>query len=257
MLEAIKQTKVNMMVYVALYIVVDDDTAYQRQKLSLQNAIQTYGVDHIEGVTVGNEFMLNYITEYGGPNDTADGTVGLRASGLLKEKISDTRTMLQSLGYPNLPVGSADAGSYFNTDLLSAIDFGLSNIHAWFAHTTAAQAANWTNEFFEENNVQPAALLSNHPKMVIAETGWPTHSNGTADSNSGAGVGGEASVANLQVFLDSFICQANTAGTPYFFFEYTDVPWKDMRYGGVEGFWGMFNSSKQLKALTLPDCSHQ
>jgi exo-beta-1,3-glucanase (GH17 family) len=213
-------------------------------------------VDNIEGIAVGNEFMLNYVTEYGGGDSSVDGTVGLRASALLKEKIADTRQMMSDLGHSNVPVGSADAGSYFNTDLLSDIQFGLSNIHAWFAPTTAAQAANWTNTFFQENNVAPAALLPNSPKMVIAETGWPTKSNGTADSNSGAGPGGDASVANLQTFLDTFICQANTAGTPYFMFEYTDVPWKDMRYGGVEGFWGMFNSTKRLKDLTLPDCAH-
>lgn len=224
-----------MKVYAAIYVVVDDDAAYQRQKTSLKNAIETYGVDNLEGITVGNEFMLNYITQYGGEGVSADGTVGLRASALLKAKITDTRQMLSDLGHPNVPVGCADAGSYFNNDLLGAIDFGLSNIHAWFAHTTAAGASAWTNTFFEETNVAPAALLANRPKMVIAETGWPTKSNGTAESNSGAGTGGEASVANLQTFLDTFICQANTAGTPYFMFEYTDVPWKDIRYGGVEG----------------------
>ncbi|KIM27562.1 glycoside hydrolase family 17 protein [Serendipita vermifera MAFF 305830] len=257
-LEAIKQTKVDLKVYAAIYVVVDDDTAYERQKASLKNAIETYGVDHLEGITVGNEFMLNYMTQYGGSSATPDGTIGLRASALLKAKITDTRQMLSDLGHPNVPVGCADAGSYFNNDLLGAIDFGLSNIHAWFAHTTAADAASWTNTFFQDTNVAPAALLANRPTMVIAETGWPTQSNGTAESNSGAGTGGEASVANLQTFLDSFICQANTARTPYFMFEYTDVPWKDIRYGGVEGFWGMFDKDKRLKtSLTLPDCTHQ
>jgi len=236
--------------------VIDDDSAYLRQKAALKNAIETYGVDQIEGVTVGNEFMLNYVTLHGGDGATVDGAVGLAASTILKEKIADTRQMLSDLGHANVPVGSADAGSYFNTDLMKSIDFGLSNIHAWFAHTTAAQAANWTNTFFQDTNQAPAALLSNHPTMVIAETGWPTKSNGTAESNSGAGVGGDASVANLQTFLDTFICQANTANTPYFMFEYTDVPWKDTRYGGVEGFWGLFDSNKRLKDLTLPDCTH-
>lgn len=208
-------------------------------------------------MTVGNEYMLNYITEYGNGNNDVNSTVGTTASTFLKTKIADIRQMLQELGYSNLPVGSADAGAYFNSDLLSAIDFGLSNIHAWFAPTTAAQAANWTNEFFEDNNLAAAAAVPNHPKMVIAETGWPTHSNGTATETSGAGPGSEASVANLQVFLDTFICNANTAGTPYFMFEYSDVPWKDRLYGGVEGFWGMFDSNKRLKQLTLPNCAHQ
>ena len=44
-----------------------------------------------------------------------------------------------------------------------------------------------------------AATAPNNPKSYIAETGWPTESTTTADSNSGVGgADGEASVANLQ-----------------------------------------------------------
>jgi hypothetical protein len=35
-------------------------------------------------------------------------------------------------------------------------------------------AASWTTNFFQEQNVDVAAKLSNTPKMYIAETGWPT-----------------------------------------------------------------------------------
>jgi hypothetical protein len=42
--------------------------------------------------------------------------------------------------------------------------------------------------------------------------------------------------------LDTFICQANEAGVKYFFFEFMDEPWKDAQFGGVEGWWGIFNS---------------
>lgn len=34
--------------------------------------------------------------------------------------------------------------------------------------------------------------------------------------------------------MDDFVCQANTNGTEYFFFEYFDEPWKDQKFGGVE-----------------------
>ena len=64
-----------------------------------------------------------------------------------------------------------------------------------------------------------------------------------------------ASVANLQIFLDTFVCQANQNGTGYFYFEYADEPWKDVQFGGVEGWWGLFNSDRTLKDVTIPDCS--
>jgi hypothetical protein len=49
-LEAIKQTKVNMGVYLANYNLYNDNgTAYNRQKPVIQDAIQTYGTDNILG----------------------------------------------------------------------------------------------------------------------------------------------------------------------------------------------------------------
>lgn len=39
--------------------------------------------------------------------------------------ISDTRSMLSSMGLSNILVGNADAGSYFNNEVLSAVDYGV------------------------------------------------------------------------------------------------------------------------------------
>jgi hypothetical protein len=76
-------------------------------------------------------------------------------------------------------VGNSDAGSYFNTKVLAAVDYGvssdprlptlnsidtlhqLSNVHPWFANTTIQDASSWTMKFFQETNVQPASLLPN------------------------------------------------------------------------------------------------
>ena len=50
-----------MKVYLGNYaIATDNGAAYQRQRDEIKSAIQTYGTDHIDGVTVGNEFMLKY-----------------------------------------------------------------------------------------------------------------------------------------------------------------------------------------------------
>lgn len=48
-----------MSVYIANYPeATDNGTAYSRQKTAIEDAIKTYGTDHIAGVTVGNEFIL-------------------------------------------------------------------------------------------------------------------------------------------------------------------------------------------------------
>lgn len=124
------------------------------------------------------------------------------------------------------------------------------NVHAWHANTTIQDAAKWTFDFFKETGVDLASPLPNKPEMYMAEVGWPTNSSVPVVSSSAA------SVENLQLFLNNFVCTANTQGVRYFFFEYMNIPWKEQRWPGVEGFWGLFNSDKTLKAITLPDCAH-
>ena len=54
------------------------------------------------------------------------------------------------------------------------------------------------------------------------ETGWPTNSMTTAGLTY---EGATAGVPQLQTFLDTFVCAANTNGTEYFFFSPWDEPW--------------------------------
>jgi exo-beta-1,3-glucanase (GH17 family) len=249
-LEAVKQTKVDVEVFVGNYVVADDHDAYLRQREAIKSAIETYGTDHIAGVTVGNEFMLNWVVGH----DSLDPNSAIANEGaaILKADIEDTRQMLAGMGLPkNLPVGNSDAGSFFNNEIMASIDYGMSNVHAWFANTTAEGAADWVNTFFQENNVLPASLLPNNPKMYIAETGWPSESSDASNASNGPGL---ASVSGLQSFLDTFVCKANTDGIGYFFFEFKDEEWKDIKYGGVEGHWGLFTKEKVLKDVTIPDC---
>ncbi|KXN87974.1 putative glucan endo-1,3-beta-glucosidase btgC [Leucoagaricus sp. SymC.cos] len=250
-LEAIKQTKVEMEVYLGNYVVPDDNGPYQRQRDAIKEALQTYGADHVAGITVGNEFMLNYLTAHGSKDP--ESSIGQQGAAILKTDIDDTRQMIQELQLSkNILIGNSDAGSFFSKEVLEDVDYGMSNVHAWFANTTADAAASWVFKFFDETNVQPASQLPNKPKMYIAETGWPTKSSDAGNANNG---GSDASVASLQTFLDTFVCQANQQGVGYFFFEFCDEKWKDDIYGGVEGWWGLFNGDRTLKDLKIPDCS--
>ncbi|KAI0760940.1 glycoside hydrolase [Trametes elegans] len=249
-LEAIERTKVNMTVWLGNYPIPTDPAPYERQRDAIIDALKTYGADHVAGITVGNEYMLNYLNANGA--DDPNSAVGNQGATLLISNITDTRTAVEALNLgKTLPIGTADAGSYFNTEVLQAVDFGMSNIHAWFANVSIDQAAGWVNEFFQETNVDAAAKLSNNPKMFIAETGWPTASKDAGNESNGPST---ASEPNLQTFLDTFVCQANNNGTGYFFFEYFDETWKDAQFGGVEGHWGLFYSNRTLKDITIPTC---
>ncbi|KAF9506889.1 glycoside hydrolase family 17 protein [Hydnum rufescens UP504] len=252
-LNAIKQTQVDMTVFLGIYI-SDNDTVYERQRDLTFTALQNFGVDHVAGLTVGNEVILDRLTLVGSqnPNDTT----GIAAAEFLKDKISDVRSTLSNMSFSKtIPVGYADAGSYFNTDILEAVDYAMANVHPWFADVTIDQSASWTASYFQSTDIDLAASTTKNPPFYIAETGWPTNSSTTAAAQNQAG--SPASDANLQFFIDNFVCQANQNGTGYFFFEYMDEPWKTTQYGGVEGYWGLFDSNKQLKNITIPDCTHK
>jgi exo-beta-1,3-glucanase (GH17 family) len=61
-LEAIEKTKVNMTVFLATWLPqqVDDpdNSTYLRQVSEVQTAIKNFGVEHVDGITVGNEVSL-------------------------------------------------------------------------------------------------------------------------------------------------------------------------------------------------------
>ncbi|KAH9856667.1 glycoside hydrolase [Lenzites betulinus] len=249
-LEAINQTKVNMSVWLGNYPVPTDPAPYERQRDAIIDALKTYGTDHVAGITVGNEFILNYLNANGGT--VANSDIGNAGAALLISNITDMRTSVAALNLPKtLPIGTADAGSYFNTEVLQAVDYGMSNIHAWFANVSIDQSAGWVNDFFQTQNVDVANTLSNKPDMFIAETGWPSGSKDAGNESNGPS---NASVANLQTFLNTFVCAANKNGTKYFFFEYFDETWKDEEFGGVEGYWGLFHANRTLKDISIPVC---
>ncbi|GAA6020538.1 hypothetical protein JCM11491_000787 [Sporobolomyces phaffii] len=242
-LQAIQDTKINMTVWLGAYI-GDNTTVNAQQQDWIIDALDKYGVDHVGGVTIGNEYVLNAVS----PSDTA-----VRIS-YLNSEMSAFRTRLASKSYSKtLPVGVSDAGSIFTTGatLVEGSDYIMANVHPWFGGVDIKDAAGWTWEFFEENDVAVAQAASNKPTAYIAETGWPTASMTPENATYGGAVAG---VSQLQTFLDTFPCQANQNGSYYFYFEPFDEPWKE-QFGGVEPYWGLFDHNRKLKDVSFPKCS--
>ncbi|EST07417.1 Glycoside hydrolase, family 17 [Kalmanozyma brasiliensis GHG001] len=241
-LEAIKQTKVDMTVFLAVWIDDNADTV-QRQIDNVVDAVKTYGTDHIAGITVGNEYLLN-----GGSVTT------------LLAHIAAVNTTVNAL--PNLgkyiPIGTADAGSMVSTQLATGADYVMANVHPWFGGLPVDQAAGWIYEYTNTNEPSTALLAPNKPTLYVAEAGWPTGANQTSLMTY---QGATAGIAELNTFLQTFVCQSNANFTqsalqPSFIFEAFDEPWKDVLYGGVEAHWGLFDANKKLKdGLVIPDCA--
>lgn len=240
-LEAIKQTQVDMQVFLAVW--VDDNAAtFQRQVDEIVDALKKYGSDHVAGVTVGNEFLLN-----GGSVTT------------LLSHIQTVNATVNALGLSKyIPIGTADAGSMVTLQLASGADYVMANVHPWFGGLPVDQAAGWVYEYTNTNAPSTALTAPNKPTLYVAEAGWPTGANETRLETYQAATAG---VAELNTFLATFVCQSNTNVTqsnlqPSFIFEAFDEPWKDALYGGVEAHWGLFDANKKLKdGITIPDCA--
>lgn len=86
---------------------------------------------------------------------------------------------------------------------------------------------------------------------LISKVGWPSQGNDTASSTYEGAV---ANTKNMQYFLDNYACQSTANGTLSFWFEMYDEEWKDIAFGGVEGYWGLFDKNKRLKDITFPTC---
>ncbi|GAA6025557.1 hypothetical protein JCM10207_008897 [Rhodosporidiobolus poonsookiae] len=238
-LQAIQDTKVNMSVIIGSYV-GENTTVNEEQQQNILDALEIYGADHVLGVTIGNEYILGQL-------ESARST----AISYIQQLIQSFNSSLQSLNLgKHIPVGTADAGSVYTTELATGIDIYLANVHPWFGGVPIDQAAGWTWDYFTENDVSVSEAVANKPTPYIAETGWPTESMTPENATLGAAVAG---VSELQTFLDTYPCQANKNESYYFYFEPFDEPWKE-RYGGVEPYWGLFDSNKILKDITFPDC---
>ena len=68
------------------------------------------------------EFSFSWATDQGISDvNTAVGNTG---AALLLQNITDMKTTLSDMSI-DLPVGTSDAGSYFNNEVLAAVDYGV------------------------------------------------------------------------------------------------------------------------------------
>ncbi len=72
--------------------------------------------------------MHSYLNENGATDPNS--AVGNAGAALLISNITDTRNVLSSNGFGSVPVGTSDAGAYFNTEVMNAIDYGVRDFFA-------------------------------------------------------------------------------------------------------------------------------
>ncbi|SCV69394.1 BQ2448_2414 [Microbotryum intermedium] len=242
-LQAIKDTNVHVGVYLGIEI-GNDAAQIERQKQAVWAAIQEFNGHHVYGVVIGNSNILHAANQQ-------------QATRALINHVSDFKARLDDLHLNRtIPVGTAEDTSRISPQLVAGVDFIMANTQPFFSHIPSTQASTWITTTFQ-TQIQPKIPLQStpqHPHFVAfaTEIGWPTDTLSlSTPSNYGRAVPG---VQGLQTLLDTFVCQANRKRMQYFFTSAYDEPWK-AHLGGVEPYWGLFDSNKKLKNLSLPLCS--
>ncbi|KAG0057350.1 hypothetical protein BGZ83_011593 [Gryganskiella cystojenkinii] len=215
------------------------------------NSVQISKIaSRIIGISVGNEVLFRNENENKPgehvPLETLFDYITQIRSGLAQRAAaaaasSDPVLVAQGSKLAQIPVFSSDLGRNAH-QVVDQVDMVLSNIHPFFAYTSVIQAADWAFKNFRDETLLAAA----GKPAVISEVGWPS---GPPSAKLGSAV---PSMANLQTFLDTWVCQANRNNVPYYYFEAFDEPWKKS-INAREAQWGLMTVDRQLK-VNIPVC---
>ena len=239
LLHSIDRLGLNETVKVWLGVWQDNNaTTNARQLSQMYDILKTYGTSPFLGIIIGNEVLFNvYMTE-----------------SALETILTGVKSNLTSMGI-NLPIATSDLGDKWTSTLANAVDYVMANVHPFFAGVDASIAASWTWSFWQNND---AAFKTDPTKNIISETGWPSTGGtdcGAATSCTGGSVAG---ITEMNTFMNSWVCQALSNGTNYFWFEAFDEPWKisyDTPGKAWEDHWGVMDVNRNLKSgVVIPDC---
>lgn len=219
----------------------NNDTTNDRGLNAMNTILKKYGADPFAGVIVGNEVLYR--------EDLTETE--------LSKILSDVKKNLTTMKI-DLPLATSDLGDDWTAGLTSEVDIVMSNIHPFFAGTTAEAAAGWTWDFWQQHDV--ILTKGTSKKNVISEVGWP--SGGGNDCGSvnctSKTQGSIAGVDEMNTFMNDFVCQSLANGTDYFWFEAFDEPWKIQFNKGDQNWedkWGLMTIDRKLKpGVKIPDC---
>ncbi|KAF9899908.1 hypothetical protein EC991_008152 [Linnemannia zychae] len=229
-IDAIQRLNLDLQVVVGIWI--DKDMAvFNRQAEEFYSVMAKYGWSNVIGVSVGNEVIFD---KY-------------QSQDVLISLIADVKAKVVALGHSDIPVFTSDLESANRPPLTDHEDKAGVNLHPFFAGIPIAQAADWYWKYLNETVAPSVNAGTKKTDIWITEVGWPTFPAAAAIE------GSVPSIPNLQIFIDTWLCEANKHGMPYYFFEFFDAPWKIWTGSAVEGFWGLLTIDKRLK-VELPDC---
>lgn len=179
-----------------------NETTNSRQVKQMYNILDNYDAKRFKGIIIGNEVLYRE---------------DLTETELLSV-ITDVKSELKKKSI-DLPIATSDLGDNWTAEMARKenVDIVMSNVHPFFAGVEAKVATAWTWNFWQTHDV---VLTANDPsvRQIVAEVGWPSaggNSCGMATCTSDD-EGSVASVENMNVFMEDWVCPSMKNGTEYF-----------------------------------------
>ncbi|GAW15547.1 hypothetical protein ANO14919_049610 [Xylariales sp. No.14919] len=239
-IHAINQLKMEDDIKIWLGVWQDENNETNTRQLDrMWTILDKYGDKPFKGLIVGNEILFRE-------------QMTAQELGTLLDNV---RSNLTKHNW-DLPVATSDLGDNWDATLAQLSDYIMGNVHPFFAGQDAKEAAAWTWTFWE--NKAGSFFKSDAEKNVISEIGWPTKGGTDCGEATTCDDGAVAGIDELNTLLDTWVCQALTNGTNYFWFEMFDEPWKiSFNTPGKEweDQWGILDVNRKLKnGVKIPDC---
>lgn len=204
----------NMKVWLGVWIDTNQTTTDRQLSQMYKILADTKDRTIFKGVIIGNEALFR------AGQDKAS------SHAELVSLLGQAQQNFTKLGY-DLTVSTSDLGDNWDGTLASASHYVMSNVHPFFAGVNVQDAAAWTWNFWQTHDV---VLTGDQSRQVVSETGWPSGGGtdcGNAANQCAAGqTGSVASVDNMNIFMNNWVCQALNNGTNYFWFSAFDEAWK-------------------------------
>lgn len=202
-----------------------------------------YGMKTLVGAWLGNDLELNEREIEGLISLAKEGCVDIAAVGnevMYRKDLTEEQLLsyIQRVkdALPNIPVGYVDAYYEFShrPNITQACDVILTNCYPYWEGCPVEYSLPHMQSMFES-----AKNAGNGKRVIITETGWP--------SEGGSFEGAVATQENaMRYFIDTQNwCMQNAIEC--FYFASFDESWKVGPEGDVGAYWGIWNSTEQLK----------
>ncbi|KAI9318879.1 glycoside hydrolase superfamily [Zopfochytrium polystomum] len=237
-LNAVRLLNVNLSVVLTLW--EDNDIAMiTRQRKELYRVVEKYKGENISYISVGNEVLLRAADK------------GDQAEVFMGKEIDKTRVWLKNNGYAHISVVTTDVADSWSAypDIINHSDEAWGNVHPFFAGVLPETGWDFAIKSLNSEGTGLNWISNKTGKTgMISEIGWPT---APLNESYQASV---PTIANMNTFLNLWVCRANQAGIRYFWFEAFDCPWKEA-FSIREASWGLFDRDLNLKdGVVIPQC---